>query len=313
MNDQKMIKKVLQLTYYDFSNNFNNWLSITGLQAVWFSILFFIVCYLAGDCSVNYWGWAPNIFFDWVIKLCRLYVVHANQLAFCVSALLLLGGITAFPLIVIQNALDLAFDSAMRGFSLQGPIFSYVAVTYLSNFLFFGFLQLCNSIMIFFILYMLQLNVTFEAWFLRICLLCIVFVFLYCMQLNYIGTMHLLEYKKGILQSYKELCAMTAGKMMLLIKFLAMQLLIIAVAVILLYSCFGYAINFLAMLITWPFHVLSLYIHPVIIPILCNFLYVWAYMLLYGWICLAVAHLYRQLVCPPTDIISCQSCQSCSN
>ncbi len=60
MHDQKLIKKIFNLAWYDFGNNFNNLLSITGLHAIIISVLFCALCFVTSNYQVSLWGWTPN-------------------------------------------------------------------------------------------------------------------------------------------------------------------------------------------------------------------------------------------------------------
>jgi hypothetical protein len=205
MNDQKLINKILNLSLYYFSNNFTSWLSITGLHAIIISILFCGLCYVTSDYAVAYWGWAPNIIFDWTTKFYSLILKDIPSWMLGVTSLALMVGMLLLPLVVIQNALDLAFDSSMSGFSITGPIFSYIGAMLLCNAVVLFFMQFVSCVAIFAMLYLMQTSLAMNAFVVQSCMLLMSCLVLYFMQLTYLLSMHILEYKKGIWQSCKEL------------------------------------------------------------------------------------------------------------
>ena len=77
-----------------------------------------------------------------------------------------------------------------------------------------------------------------------------------------------------------------------------------------LYAGLGAVIKFLMRFILWFLNIFSLSAGPLFIAMMYNFFYVWAYVLLYAWVCLVLAHVYRQLICPPVENASCESCSS---
>ena len=134
---------------------------------------------------------------------------------------------------------------------------------------------------------------------------------LYCMQLAYFLSMQILEYKAGIWESCKEIYRMTTGKIFFLCKILLLQILIAACVLTILYFGLGTVIAVIMPIISWFFEILQLQMAPMLVYMLYNFFYLWSYLLLYVWVCLVTAHVYRQLVCPPIDNASCASCTSC--
>ena len=312
MKNQKLIKKIFNLAYYDFSNNFTNWLSIAGLHAIIISIVFCGLSFVTSDYAVTNWGWAPNILFDWTNKFYSLIVDDVPGWMLGVSSLILISGIIILPLVVIQNALDLAFDSSMSGFSFNHTIvFSYVGAMIFCNTILLLFMQLMSCIAIFMMLYFMQASFAMDALIVKMCMLIMSCLVLYFMQLTYLLSMHILEYKKTIWQSCKELRQMISHKIAFLSKILLLQALIASCVVAVLYLCLGAVITIIMPMILWFFVTMQLHVEPIFILLVQNFFYLWLYVLLYAWMCLVTAHVYRQLVCPPVENASCSSCQSC--
>ncbi|MDP3788148.1 MAG: hypothetical protein Q8Q60_02375 [Candidatus Chromulinivorax sp.] len=311
MNDQKLIKKILNLAYYDFSNNFTRWLSISGLYAIIIAILFCGLCFVTSDYTAMYWGWAPNIILDWTSKLYGLILGDTPTWMLGLMSIVVITSLMLLPMIIIQNALDLAFDSSMRGFSLQGSIFSYIGAMVASNSLLLCSMQLISSIFIFIMLYLMQTSFGIYAFVIQSCMLCMSFLIVYYIQVTYLLSMHILEYKKGIWESCKEVFAMISGKVLFLSEILLLQCFIAACVCVMLYFCLGAVITIIMPIILWFFDTLQLTVQPLLMQMMFNFFYAWSYILLYAWMCLVLAHVYRQLVCPPVDNISCPSCTSC--
>ncbi len=308
MNDQRIIKKIFNLSYYDFSNNFTNWFSITGLLAVAIMIMFCSFCCVTSDYSISSWGWFPNILFDWTNKFYGLAVEGTSTLMFGITSLVLLVSAIILPLVVIQNALDLAFDSSMSGFSLHSLTCAYVGAMILTNSLLMLCMQLISCVIVFAILFFMQMSFSMDAFIVKVFMAMVSCFVLYFMQQIYFLGMHLLEYKKGIIQSSKDVCVMVAGKTLFLCKVLVLQVSITTAAVIVLYFALGRVIKIILPMILWFFKILQLRVESIFIAMMYNFFYAWAYLLLYGWICLVTAHVYRQLICPPVENASCSSC-----
>lgn len=311
MNDQKLIKKIFSLAYYDFSNNFTRWLSIVGLHAIIISIIFYSLCFVTSDYDVTYWGWAPNIIFDWTNKLYNLILGDAPTWMLGGMSLVLVTGVILLPLVIIQNCLDLAFDSSMRGYSMNSVVFSYIGAMIIGNGLLLLFMQLISSVVIFAMLYWMQASLIMNSFAIKAFMLVMSWFILYFMQKAYFLSMHILEYKVGIWQSCKEVHCMLIGKFLFLSKILFLQIFTGICVLTMLYLCLGTVIGLIMPIIVWIFTVLQLSIEPVFIYMMYNFFYLWAYILLYAWVCLVAAHVYRQLVCPPADNVACSSCQSC--
>ena len=311
MNDRKLIKKIFNLAHYDFSNNFTNWFSIAGLHAIIISIIFCCLCFVTSDYSVTSWGWSPHLLFDWTNKFYSLIVDDVPNWMFAITNIAVVASLIVLPLIVIQNALDLAFDSSMSGYSCNMIAFSYAGAMLFCNTMLLLFMQIMSCIGVFIGLYFMQANFAIDAFIVKISMLIMSFFVLYCMQLTYFLSMHILEYKKGMWQSYKDLVRMVHRKVLFLCKILFLQLCTIGCVLAFLYLCLGPVIIVIMPMILWFFSALHLVVEPIFIVMMFNFFYVWAYVLLYAWICLVLAHVYRQLMCPPVENASCLSCTSC--
>lgn len=310
MNDQKMIKKVFSLSHYDFMNNFSNWISITGVHAVALSIIFSFLCYATQDYTIAYWGWAPNIVFDFISKFYIL--INSSSLVTVIIGGLTISFILLMPLVIIQNSLDLAFDSAMQGLMIRNThIGSYFTVAITSNILLLLFMKLIGYFTIFAMLYFMQTSYILNVFVVRLFVVAMSFMVLYFKQIIYFLGMHILEYKKDIWLSCKEIYQMISGKFLFLSKILLIQILIVACALIALYISLETFVSVIVPFILWFFDLFQLSIISPFVYMLYNFFYVWAYLLLYVWICLVIAHVYRQLACPPVGNMSCPSCTSC--
>jgi len=317
MNDQKAIKKILSLARYDFIQNLGNWFSITGLLAVVLLLVFCGLCVVLSDYDVSYWGKISNLFFDWGFKLSDLI---AYDIAYGFMGLILLivtVAVLFFPLVSMQNSLDLAFDSSMRGLSVTGPIISYVfmmigtsllVLSILFGLSYFGFFVGIQYLMLFLQNYM-HTSISFL---LRVIEFTIYGIIFYIIQIQYMAMMHILEYKKSIWESYQELFSMISGKLKFLGKMLCIQTFIVTCVLAFLYYCLGFVIAAIMPIIIWMFDMLHVSLEPIIIYMMYNFFYLWAYLLLYSSVCLVRAHMYRYLVCPPVENVTCQSCNSCS-
>jgi hypothetical protein len=312
MHDKKLIKKIFGLARYDFLQNFNNWVSITGLLAAVTMVMFGLICCVTKNYDLHVWKLPTTLFADiqtvfarliaFLPQTCSLFEkesllqVVSYGLAFCGDLFF-----TYLFVVVVQNCLDLAFDSAMSGLSMHFDRFhiwfvSWFAITTLfaSEILNYGKINL---------LHLVLPNYFFIA--------CLSGIILYCSQILYLISMHQLEYKKGYVQSCKEVFQMAHDHALLSIVLL-LQLCIAIPAVASIYFLLDPVIKVFMRCILWPSTIVQISIPPVLILMLSNFFYVWAYLLLYAWICLVWAHLYRQLVCPPANNPSCLSCSSCS-
>lgn len=311
MHDKKLIKKIFGLARYDFLQNFNNWVSITGLLAIITMVLVGLLCCVTKNYDLNVWKLPTILFADIQTVFVRL-IACLPQISFLFEQELLLQIISyslAFCgdlffaylfVVIVQNCLDLAFDSAMSGLSMHIDRFhiwfvSWFAVsTLIASELFnYGKINLLHLIL--------------SSYFF---ITCVSGIILYGLQVLYLISMHQLEYKKGYVQSCKDIFQMLHDHALLSIVLL-LQLCIAILAVGSIYFLLDPVIKVFMRCILWPFAILQISTPSTLILMLSNFFYVWAYLLCYAWICSVWAHLYRQLVCPPTINPSCLSCSTC--
>lgn len=298
MKDQKLIKKIFNLAYYDFNQNSTNLMIISGLQAILISIFFCILCFLLSDYSVTSWAWMPNIIFDLMHKLSALFFSDTSRWICIPASLIAVAGIALFPLVIMQNCLDLAFDSSMSGFSVsvKRMFKSWIAMILFVS----GPLLLVG-----FFLNSYNFLLLWPLWYLGAFLtLCCVYIALF------IG-LHALEYKFSVVKSLKDVFHMIQTKFLFLGKTFLIQCLM-AGSILFIFSLFSkIIINFFTRVLVWPFNLLGVFVPSVFTIMIANFFYAWAYILLCVWVCLVTAHVYRQLICPPVENASCLSCDSC--
>ncbi len=199
----------------------------------------------------------------------------------------------------------------MRGFSIAGLVFSYVGAMILGHGILLLFMQFMSGVAIFSILYFMQTTVIMHLFVIRFIMFMIAALILYFMQLTYFLSMHILEYKQNIWQSCKEVYQMISDKFLFLSKILFLQILISISVLSFFYIGLSRVVTFFAGVIAWPFNLFAIDLSLIFIYMVHNFFYAWAYLLLYAWVCLVWAHVYRQLNCPPTENPSCASCKSC--
>jgi hypothetical protein len=124
-----------------------------------------------------------------------------------------------------------------------------------------------------------------------------IFILLYFFVCYHLLVMHILEYKKSLLTSVQDILQLMMHHNKKLLKILFLQCLRLTIIAILL------------MII----EALLLLIMPVSMTnILIHFLYIFSSIFIYIWMNLIWAHFYRQMICPPVDNPTCQSCNSCS-
>lgn len=323
MNDIKKIKKIFNLTHYDFINNLHSWLSITGLQAIIYIIFFIGICAVLNNFDMSYWESIPNLLFDWQDKLYELFYCHQvdsfyQMKIFCLDLFLI--QFFLFPVVVLENALDLAFDSLMRGMSIRLiPVHYIIGLTLALIFVLaiYQFVRLSIMHGCMYLVYnkglLILCKIFCNDFFIYFGYGLQIFLYAYLLQLLYIFVMHLLEYKKNIIISGKEFYEMIQGKKIFLIKILVLQLVITVISLTFFYFFLGFIIKIIMPFFTLIFKLLSISVAPAFIFMMSNFFYTWAYLLLFSWISLFTAHIYRQLVCPPIDNLACLSCTSCKN
>lgn len=187
-------------------------------------------------------------------------------------------------LIIIKNCLDLAFDSAMSRLNIRFNLLNILVTTStiimilcVSN---YNFLDIFESH---------YLNIIISI--IEICTL------FYCVVCYNLLVMHILEYKKSLLVSVQDIFKLVTHNHTKLLKLLFLQfsrLTIIAILLMILEAC------------------LFLIIPAALTNILIHCLYIFSSIFIYIWMNLIWAHFYRQMICPPVDNPTCQSCNSCS-
>jgi hypothetical protein len=304
MNDFKLIKKILNLTRYDFIQNFTNLLFIAGLHAVIISIIFCSLCFLSSSCVVGNWANISGMFFDCGSKLLFLIEDGSSYLLLGFIGLMSVLAIIFLPLIIMQNCLDLAFDSSMSGYSISKKSMALSFVAMLIPVVgVAAYISIIFKIFLFEQVNFMQ-SFSFPLYFFMCKILYLVYL------ISFLG-MHVLEYKLGLVQSFQDVIKMIWARSYFVFKTFVVQILLAGSFLAIFYFCFEIVMKFFIEVALWPFNVLQLSISPVFVLMISNFFYLWVYILLYAWICLVTAHVYRQLVCPPVDTSSCSSCKSC--
>lgn len=310
MNDHTIIKKIFRLAYYDFTTHASSWIFMTGWHAILFMIVFLSACSFTNDFEVTSWAWLFNMTFDVIIRgftpLFYEPTMQAGRVTVSMVSLLMFIACSS-----MKNSLDLAFDSAMSGLLIT-DIGIKTFSRYVLMFIVGHCLVAASGIgMIVGIAYFLRPEYAMSRLIFQwsVYLMC-AFV-LYGMLLVYILAMHSIEYKKSIAVSIYEFLNMIHHKLLFLLKIMVIQFSIILGALFVLYFCFGKIATLLVDVLLWFTQLFHLPFNYIFVSMLYNFFYLWAYILLYSWICLVIAHVYRQLVCPPVENISCSSCDDC--
>ena len=314
------IGKIFNLANYDFKNNFKSWLKLLSMQAIVIATLL-LYRFLPGSFMV----FCPDIFFGVGSFKCVLGEEYFS-LAWNLTSVLMCTKIVIailseyllhilFPIMILQNALDLAFDSTMRGFAIKGPLMLYVVavhafylcrnliVDYSSNGL-IQIYQICGTWS-----YGLLIDTTILILF--ILGLCVYLgLFVYAFQiLRFVG-LHLFEYNAGIKKSVQASYEMTRGKILFLSMISLVQLFgIIGMLIVSLYLAkFGiYILNILLKII--PLNLLSVDMFSFAVNSFTIIFSAIFWSLLMAWYYLVEAHTYRQLVCPAVDKPVCESCE----
>lgn len=316
MHDYKLIKKIFNLARYDFINNFTNLLSIAGLHAIIISTIFCILLVITSYnnydiviSSVKLWNSVFNIFFDWAYLLLFLTTMNIHVWILSVIYVIVAGSLIILALISMQNSLDLAFDSSMSGYSIhkKSMFLSFIAML-------ISAIGVTTFIALFFKIYFLVPtylipNMVFSLSSFYIFLF---FIFYFLYVISFVG-MHVLEYKSGLIESFRDVFNMMRTKILFVGKTYLLQFLISTAALLFFYVALKGVVGFCTGGVTWIFYISNIDIstNQPFLHIIYNFFYLWLYLLLYTWICLLTAHVYRQLVCPPVDNAPCLSCKSC--
>lgn len=187
-------------------------------------------------------------------------------------------------LIIIKNCLDLAFDSAMSRLNIRFDLLNIlvtistiIMILCVSN---YNFLDIFESH---------YLNIMTSI--IEICTL------FYCVVCYNLLVMHILEYKKSLLVSVQDIFKLVTHNHTKLLKLLFLQFSRLTIIAILLMIIEAF---------------LSLIIPIGLTNILIHYLYIFSSLFIYIWMNLIWAHFYRQMICPPVENPTCQSCNSCS-
>ena len=255
------IGKIFNLANYDLKNNFKSWLNLLGMQAIIIATLL-LYRYLPGSFMIS----CPDIFFGmgkfncWLGEEYFSLALNLTSVLMCVKVVIAMLSEylfhILFPIIILQNSLDLAFDSTMRGFTVKRPLFLYVVAVHA--------FYLCRNLIVDhgngLRIYMyphgtdsLYLSISF----LIICAVALILYVHLFQRLRFVG-LHLFEYNAGIKKSVQASYEMTRGKIFFLSMISLVQLFgIIGMLIISLYLAkFGiYILNLL--LKTVPLNLLS--------------------------------------------------------
>ena len=310
MHNNKLIKKIWGLARYDFMSNLTNWLTITGALATGVIVSFGLLTFATHSYQVPLWN-LPNIMFHNLIDVFCAFVRYIYNNPFLLDtdeslAIIELILFALLPAIILQNSLDLAFDSTMSGFRVLDKLYEFCLAQVAFLIAHGLILWICmNNLTIIKLLGNYNLELAMQA---------ILILSYFCiLQTCYLVGLHILEYKKRLLESIKDVVSMMKHQQLLLAQIVLLQVLVTGIATAAIYFLLQPAVIFLVKFIFWPFSLLHIAIAPVFFMIMSNFFYCWTYMMLYAWICLVTAHLYRQLACPPSNNTSCSSCTSCES
>lgn len=319
MQTKSLVQKIYNLAWYDFTQNFTQWFNLASVLAA--SVTLVILPLLLMHRYVDVISYPIpfltniDIFFD---KLFTIIVgrcgIHFNSMLgqiiwYCVQFAhhCLFAGLT---MILLQNCLDLAFDSVMSGFSSM------------SNWLYVRIMVIVACMTLFSSQCLRHLQMTsefFQSPLFGILGLILIF---YWSQLWYLQIMHAMEYKKEYWQTYTDFLPIARHQARVLILVALLQVSTLLTGVIAIHQVWAAPAQALTRIMIWPLQML-LQIQPNFSckslllssgqTLLINFWHTIPYFLLAAWIFLVWAHLYRSLICPPVDNPSCASCTSCSN
>jgi len=291
MNNPLSIRKIFDLVRYDFVSNFNQWFYLLALQA---GIMFVVSASLL---------WTAHFFSEESLLFSALEIFAAA------IALLL-------PVLLVQNALDLAFDSAMRGLVFKGPFLYYFAARIVQSFIlacvmmpfiFVAMAMLFDMQTIQFIVvnffslsfeviapFVQELGQSFIA--LPVVIVGVLCAFYVWLRLQFVS-LEILEYRSSFVAAFKSSYRITREHTLLLVSILSLQFVLAFIGKV-------FLINLMAAPLEAVFHEMSLDLFSDAITfILDGFLIV--------GLSLISAHTYRYLVCPPSDNVTCTSCESC--
>jgi len=236
-----LIYKIFSISHYDIKNNIKNWFYLLSIQTLILSVLS-LCSFLPGSFIFS----LPDMFlgsenFQFILSE-EYFSLSWSMLSFLMCTKVIIAMITeillriVFPIMIIQNALDLAFDSTMRGFTIKGQVLLYVMVGYI--FYFFKDMILGDGEML--IQYLLEVSnfteyVAYGLYVIIVMILLLLYCYLF-QSLRFVG-LHIFEYQAGLKESILASWYMTRGKIMFL-SIIALTQTIIIVAMTFLYLGF---------------------------------------------------------------------------
>ena len=308
------IGKIFNIANFDIKNNWKSWLNLLTVQAV-VCVILNVYHFLPGSFEISFvdvffgsgsfeFALGDEYFglgFDLLSCLLCMKLVLAILLRYCAQIF--------FPIMILQNALDLAFDSKMRGFSVKGPFIIYVVMIHL--FFIVRNIGLDKAVDFFESFYLIE---DIASWYDLMLLFCflsfIFFMYNYIFQtLRFVG-LHLFEYQLGVKKSVQASYEMTRHKILFLSVVSIMQMFVFflfaCVAGSFLYVGASFIDRLLSMM---PVSLLSfefLYVFENCFAIILGTIF-WSSFI--AWYYLVEAHTYRLLVCPASDKPGCSSCE----
>jgi len=292
MQHQKLIKKIFRLAWYDWNSNIDHWFSMTGIHAAIITGLFAVFTYFFLDYNVL----SPVYHTSWVM------------MGIGMSSLIL----WLLNFVMQQNALDLAFDSMMSGYNavrmLYRPLVNWLFIV--RNFFLFGVKIICIISLLYCMFVIKNQYQEIHGMWMLIALGCLLLL-CYLLQGICFLSMHSIEYKECLLTSSKVIIPMIWDNLYLLCHIMVLEICIIIGFSMLLWYLFTSIMQIVLPFFLWIFTIFALPIGPLFIMMLSTFFYIWSWMMLYGWMMIFIAHVYRQLICPPVENAACSSCSSC--
>lgn len=305
MNDFKIVKKIFNLAYYDITQNITHWVYITGVHTIFLCLIFLGISFLMSVFDTMYLAVLPYLFSNYLDLACRC--------VFSVFEIGLVLVLLLFPVIITQNCLDLAFDCKMRGIFFSGITLSYFyAIVCFYGIIFIGY-NLLDLVIEYYSLFIATSHFFIEKFLVSSFLYIFAFSFLYAMQYMYIVSMHLLEYKKSLYDSVAQVYQVTKHAFALLGYMLLLQIICLVMVIWLCNVFFSLVFLMFMPSIVFLFEVVSTDLVLDFFYSFQSFCYVWMYLLMYTWLSLVTAHVYRQLICPPVENLSCSSCSDCKD
>ena len=308
------VGKILHLANYDLKNNFKNWFYLLSMQAMMIAVLF-LYRYLPGAFIISF----PDIFFGvgnfqfvlgeeyfslaWNVTsvLMCIKVAMAMLSEYCFHIL--------FPIMILQNALDLAFDSTMRGYAVKGPMFIYVVVVHAFFLCRNLILNNSDALMRNMVSTVELSGYTAIGLYAVFCIVALIVCAYFFQILRFVG-LHLFEYNEGIKKSIQASLQMTRGNILFLSMISMIQILVIvgmSIANVYITKLGMYMLD--GLLSIMPLSLSSINIYSFVLLSLNIVFSALFWSLLMTWYYLIEAHAYRQLVSPAAEKPTCESCE----